>query len=307
MAPLKVLMDNQLKASVIIPTYNGGRKIHRLLDSLANQTLLDFEVVVVIDGSSDDTAKVIEKYRERFRQFDFISQQNGGRAAARNSGARIARADLLIFYDDDMEPYRDSVERHITFHQRNFGMMCGHTIEIDDRYQSDIQNYKAWLTRKWTGRYAEGVTVMNADNLFFSASNSSVQKATFWRLNGFNRELTDAEDYELAYRAIYLGIPVYYDKDNKAVHLDLIDCRGYIRRLREYGAAHKKLTHLIERPINKGPLSAVKKFFYGGFAFAFWVRLIDAGVFRFLPKIARYRLYSVIIHTLANERATVVL
>ncbi len=296
-----------LKASVVIPSYNGAGKISRLLDALTQQTERNFEVVVVLDGSTDNTEEVVKRYQEKFLRMELIRQRNGGRAVARNSGAHAANGDLLIFYDDDMEPFPDSVEKHIGFHRQHVGIMCGHPLEMPDVSKTDIQNYKAWLSEKWTGKYADGITAMGRDDLFFTASNCSIPRATFDRLDGFNAKLKDAEDYELAYRALDHHIAVYYDKGNKAFHTELITCKGYIGRLREYGREHKKLASMHQRTgtAGKGAGSFARRVVYRLLAFSFWVRMIDSNLLRFLPQRLRYRFYSAIIHSLANENANV--
>ena len=185
-------IDSQLMASVIIPSYNGAGKIPGLLEALACQTIMEFEVVLVIDGSTDNTAQVAERYGGRFRRLVVISRENGGRAMARNTGASQATAGLLIFYDDDMVPYSDSVEKHIIFHCNHEGIVCGHPFETTEPHHTDIQNYKAWLTHKWTGRYSDGITTMNTDDLFFTASNCSITKAIFNTLKGFDDNLSVA-------------------------------------------------------------------------------------------------------------------
>ena len=126
-------------------------------------------------------------------------------------------------------------------------------------------------------------------------------------MNGFDEDLSDAEDYELARRALDRHVPVVYDKCNKAVHNDQIACRSYIRRLREYSAAHEKLNmreSVTSRKRSRGV--NLKRLVYRAFAFQFWVWLIDAGVFSYVfPTRLRYALYSVIIHSLAYEYSNV--
>lgn len=297
----------EIKASVIIPSFNGARKINHLLDSLLKQTAHEFEIIVVIDGSTDHTIDILSPYHKAFRKFKVILQNNQGRSRCRNNGAKAASADILIFYDDDMIPASDSVEKHLNFHSQFLGILCGDVVEIFGANVSDLQNYKAWLTAKWTSKYAGDFTKMTRSNLFFTAANCSFPKALFLQMNGFDEDLSDAEDYELARRALDRHVPVVYDKCNKAVHNDQIACRSYIRRLREYSAAHEKLNmreSVTSRKRSRGV--NLKRLVYRAFAFQFWVWLIDAGVFSYVfPTRLRYALYSVIIHSLAYEYSNV--
>ena len=86
--------------SVIIPAYNAAKSIARTLDSVLSQTLTDFEILVVNDGSPDTAAleAALSNYRERVT---YIKQENHGAAAARNTAIRAARGEFLAFLDAD--------------------------------------------------------------------------------------------------------------------------------------------------------------------------------------------------------------
>ncbi len=86
--------------SVIIPAYNSARYIGEALDSLVGQTYRDFEVVVVDDGSADDTLAVVNGYAQRLA-LRVIRQANGGPARARNEGVRAAAGQYCAFLDAD--------------------------------------------------------------------------------------------------------------------------------------------------------------------------------------------------------------
>jgi glycosyltransferase involved in cell wall biosynthesis/peptidoglycan/xylan/chitin deacetylase (PgdA/CDA1 family)/trans-aconitate methyltransferase len=104
--------------SVIIPTHNRRASLFRLLSSLANGTLPPdrFEVIAVADGCTDDT---IEALRDTFFPFEIRSiavDPGRGAATARNLGARAARAPILLFIDDDIEPFPGLLEAHLREH-----------------------------------------------------------------------------------------------------------------------------------------------------------------------------------------------
>jgi len=86
------------KISIIIPTYQHGDTIETCLLSLFDQTFQDFEIIVVNDGSTDDTAKILEKYKDRVK---IISQENRGAPSARNRGFRESIGQFVIFCDAD--------------------------------------------------------------------------------------------------------------------------------------------------------------------------------------------------------------
>jgi glycosyltransferase involved in cell wall biosynthesis len=298
-----------MKASIVIGTFNGGKKISLLLDALLKQSAREFEVIVVVDGSTDNTFEVVDKYKVSFKKLRIIVQENCGRSKVRNRGACEALAEIVIFYDDDMIPYKDSVQKHIEFHLKYNGLLCGNQIELSSNGKTDIQNYKAYLTKVWTKKYNEELTLLDNSNLFFTAANASIRKELFRSLNGFNEKLTDAEDHDLASRAISNNVNVFFDKSNKAVHRDLITCRSYIERLRLYAKAHAKLK--MDHPERYE--TSVKKDFitraiYKICALPFLVTLIDKQIFKLLlPKKIRYKFYDVVIQALAREYPDVLL
>jgi len=84
--------------SVIIPTYNGSRYICQTIESVLRQTYRDREIIVVDDGSTDHTAKILKPYSDRIR---YHHQDNQGVAAARNFGLKVARGKWINFLDHD--------------------------------------------------------------------------------------------------------------------------------------------------------------------------------------------------------------
>jgi glycosyltransferase involved in cell wall biosynthesis len=292
-----------MKVSVIIPTYNGAGKIGILLNSLLKQINTKFEVIVVVDGSTDTTVDVLNSFQSKFETFKIIVQENRGRAAVRNRGAQESSGNILIFYDDDMEIMENSVVRHISFHTYYDGIVAGNPIEERSLGKTDIQNYKATRSEFWINKYPDGLSELNHSNLFFTAANCSIKRSTFFSLNGFDERLSDAEDYDLAYRALQQNISVFFDKSNRAFHHDPITAKGYIQRLRQYGRAHSMLKNLNpDREINSEQNSLLKRSVYGCLGLPFLVRLIDKGSLqKALPEFVRFKLYDLIIHALAVE------
>ena len=92
-------MPEQLpRVSVIVPTYNSARYLPEAIDSVLGQTYRDFEIIVVDDGSTDNTQGVLARYAEQIR---VVRQSNQGSAAARNAGILAARGEFIAFLDAD--------------------------------------------------------------------------------------------------------------------------------------------------------------------------------------------------------------
>jgi biofilm PGA synthesis N-glycosyltransferase PgaC len=99
-----------MKATVIIPTYNEEKVILECLLSLNKQTLKDFEVIVVDDGSSDNTVQLLEKFQTSNYKLQILRQNHQGPAMARNLGAKYAKGKILVFVDADMIFSRDFLQ-----------------------------------------------------------------------------------------------------------------------------------------------------------------------------------------------------
>ncbi|MCS7063994.1 MAG: glycosyltransferase family 2 protein, partial [Methylacidiphilales bacterium] len=97
------------KFSVIIPTYNRAPLLKQTLDSVLNQSFLDYEIIIVDDGSTDDTWQYLQSLRVKVT---YYRQDNKGPAAARNLGAQHASGDYLAFLDSDDLWHPDTL-RHL--------------------------------------------------------------------------------------------------------------------------------------------------------------------------------------------------
>ena len=89
------------RVSVIIPAYNAATTLCETLDSLLGQSRLEWEAIVVNDGSTDNTQVIAERYAEADSRIQLVVQSNGGEAAARNAGIKAARHEWLVFLDAD--------------------------------------------------------------------------------------------------------------------------------------------------------------------------------------------------------------
>lgn len=89
------------KISVIMPVYNAEKFLPHCLDSILNQTFKDFEIICINDGSSDNSAGILEQYAEKDSRIKIFSQENQGQAVARNNGLKVASGEYIYFIDSD--------------------------------------------------------------------------------------------------------------------------------------------------------------------------------------------------------------
>lgn len=90
-----------VKFSIIVPVYNVEKYLEDCLDSILNQTMKDFEVIVVNDGSPDNSQEIIDKYAKKDKRIKSFKKKNGGLSDARNYGVNKAKGEYLVFVDSD--------------------------------------------------------------------------------------------------------------------------------------------------------------------------------------------------------------
>jgi glycosyltransferase involved in cell wall biosynthesis len=123
-------MNNPI-ISVIIPTYNRAHLLPRSIESVLNQTYKDFELIIVDDGSNDNTDEVVNKYIKKDNRIKYIKfEKNKGGNVARNAGINHSRGEYIAFLDSDDEWLSKKLERQISvFHKskiENLGLVyCG--------------------------------------------------------------------------------------------------------------------------------------------------------------------------------------
>jgi glycosyltransferase involved in cell wall biosynthesis len=121
--------------SIVVPVFNGCRFLPRAIESLLHQTLDDWEIVVVDDGSTDDTPSVIERYRARLgERMRCLRQENAGASAARNRGIEHGTGRFVAFLDADDEYLPHKLARQLTLFERapELGFVYGDYAYLDE-------------------------------------------------------------------------------------------------------------------------------------------------------------------------------
>lgn len=99
-----------MRISVVIPVYNAKHCLHRAVDSLLNQTVQDFEIILVDDGSTDGSGELCNQYESAHQNIRTIHQENGGTCRAKNTGFALAQGEYILTIDSDDFFDRDTIE-----------------------------------------------------------------------------------------------------------------------------------------------------------------------------------------------------
>jgi len=176
-----------MKVSVIIPTYNRYQLLKRALKSVLNQTHLPDDIIVIDDGSGDETPKI----QEEFPHIRYIRQENGGVASARNRGIEAARYELLAFLDDDdvWDPHKLAMQ--LPYHRDYAVTFC------DERW---IRNEKEVKIPKRYAKFDVSNFTQILSHTIIAPSSLMVHKEVFEKVGIFDESLEVCEDYDLFLR-----------------------------------------------------------------------------------------------------------
>jgi glycosyltransferase involved in cell wall biosynthesis len=192
--------------SAIIPTYNREGTVVRAVKSALAQTYENLEVIVVDDGSSDSTLRVLQQFEGRIM---VLRQQNAGPSKARNLGASSSRGEILAFLDSDDEWLPDKIEKQVRMMQ-GYGssMPCcicnaAYTGGSEASERTSF-NLAALHPPFESAVLVNPVTVLTSTFVLFNQV-AAIRRDSFDEVGGFNEQLRVLEDYELSLRLATLG------------------------------------------------------------------------------------------------------
>ncbi len=174
--------------SVIIPTYNRAWTLKKAIDSVLEQDYKNFELIVVDDGSTDDTETLIEEYAKSVK---FVQQPNLGVSAARNKGISISSGSLISFLDSDdyWEPGKLSAQ--VEFFNGNPDALICQTEEIW------IRNGKRVTPKQKHKKQSGMIFIPSLALCLVSPSAVMMRKMLFAKVDVFDESLPACEDYDL--------------------------------------------------------------------------------------------------------------
>lgn len=176
-------MNKSPLISVIIPCFNTAKYLPETLDSLFNQTLQDFEVIAIDDGSSDNTLQILKEYEQKYSNMKVLTQQNQYCIIARMNGIQFAQGKYLVCLDSDDILHPEYLEK------------CSAIAEKDESVSivfSDVQLFGA-KNQLWKTEF--NIEKLLLDNGLYITS--LIRKSHFDAVGGFDTNLMMYEDWDV--------------------------------------------------------------------------------------------------------------
>jgi GT2 family glycosyltransferase len=268
-------IDNQPRPSptaepaiaVVIPTYNRARTLISCLEQLERQTWTDFEVVVVDDGSNDETPRKVQEYLTRTAlNLRFVRQVNSGPARARNVAISSTRSPLILMLGDDILAVPELIENHVRLHRhRPDPHIAGLGLTLWDAKRQNVTRFMRFLESTQFA-YSGLLAGETPSWKHFYTSNLSL-KTEVLRQNPFCDRFPNAamEDIELGFRLAQTGrLEIAFLPEALGYHFHPTTFTQACRRMRNIGwSAH--LFHELwpETYFNPKGSSSVMRVFRG--------------------------------------------
>ena len=201
-------MDKNPLVTVITPTYNRADFLPQAIDGVLAQTYGNFELIVVDDGSTDNTPDILSDYAKRDDRVRTFRQDNQGQSIARNKAIQEARGEFICFLDSDNHWPDHKLEQQVDLFRENpdVDVIYGDIVTVDE---SDTE-----LSRKNMSRYSGNIARWMLRDNCVSMNTAMAKRRCFDEMGGMSGERRVADDYDLwlrfSARYKFLYVPEYW-------------------------------------------------------------------------------------------------
>jgi glycosyltransferase involved in cell wall biosynthesis len=293
------------KVSVIIPTYNRAHMVKDTIDSVLNQTYKNVEIIIIDDGSLDNTLDVLKVYNDKIK---VLKQENKGNSAARNKGLLYATGEYVAFLDDDDQWMETKLETEVQYLEQNSSLAFVYVaVDLFDNANKIVGVRKKYSDEDCSfDRLYQNCTII-------SPSAALIRRANLDAIGNFDERLTQSSDYDLWLRLARKYPFGYIDEilaryrihegnisrnlDNRLVNFKRIFKKPSIRGDKIWIEKYIKISHAYYYIAtlcyqNKNYLSAARYYFgaivrYPFIGIFYWPKEIQNLKFTFLYRIAK--------------------
>ena len=257
-----------MKYSIIVPVFNRPDEVDELLESLCSQTLKDFEVVIVEDGSEIPCKDVCDKYAN-ILDLHYYQKDNSGPGQSRNYGAERAKGDWLIILDSDVvlpPGYMESVEQNTQYSTLNTQLTCWGGPDASHPSFTPVQKAISYSMTSFftTGGIRGGKKKL--DKFYPRSFNMGIRRDVYLQLGGFSK-MRFGEDIDFSYRIVEAGYQPQLFPEAWVWHKRRTDFRKFFRQVYNSGIARinlekrhpntLKLVHLLPSVFTIGVIAMV--------------------------------------------------
>ncbi len=253
------------KVSVIIPTYNGEKFIGRAIESVLNQTFKDFELIIVDDGSTDNTKEIIQQYQKKDERIKYLWEENsGGPARPYNLALKQCQGEHIAFLDHDDEWLPEKLEKQLAILKEYEGKINLGLVTCGAYVVDPLGNNKGKFNFEYNNLLSPEEYELSFEKMILiSLSCVVIKKEVFKRVGNFDEKFKVAADLDLYLRILknyyfyYLEEPLvnYTQSDNS-----LSNEQFWIKQMPEY----KYLLEKYEEDLKKHPQIKTKFLRYIG-------------------------------------------
>ncbi len=196
--------------SVVIPTFNRAHQVTRAVQSVLDQTFRDFEIIIVDDGSTDETKTAVSRFQDRVKLI--VHDENLGVSAARNTGIHESAEAFVAFLDSDDFWLPNKLQKQIQFFETNPNALICQTEEIW------IRNGHRVNPRKKHRKPSGDIFEQSLKRCLVSPSAVMLKRSVFDEIGGFDESLPACEDYDMWLRIAW-RYPIFLIPDRLIVKI----------------------------------------------------------------------------------------
>lgn len=267
-----------IKISVVVPVFNSEGIIGRTIEALLGQSLLPREIIIVDDGSTDNTAKIVKKYPVKY-----LYQKNAGPAAARNNGWKHAHGDIVAFTDSDCIPDKNWLKNLVEpFKELEVGAVGGaYKTANPEKFLARLIGMEIEYRYTRMGKY------INAHGSY----NLAVRKQVLEEVNGFCEDypVPTAEDFDLCFKIVEKGYKIAFVKKAKVAGFHRESFKRYMKDQFRHGY-YRMLLYRVHPQMMKGDSYSGAAKYQVFFSFVFIFCLLFSAITFWL--MSRFSFYS---------------
>lgn len=211
------------KISVVVPFFNSSKTLHACLKKILNSDYPDFEVIAVDDGSTDNSAEIVKEFPVKLIRL----KKNSGPAKARNTGAKKALGEIIVFVDSDVLINKENLSLFKKTFEGNPKISCVQAIYSDsNRYRNFATRYQDYYHIYTFGVLREGMIPTVA------SYNFAIKRDVFEKLGGFDENIKSpsVEDDDLGHRLSKGGYEIFLNKKISCQHLNHTSVKKLLKR-----------------------------------------------------------------------------